>query len=78
MVAIICITIITVCTIAIIASMSYRMGLEEAINIIREDDEEICRISLYHRILDICTVYAQDGYTASEAMEKITAIVLEG
>lgn len=50
------------------AIINYKLGLEEGYEAATQD----------HRILDICTVYAQDGYTAHEAMEMITEIVLEG
>ena len=72
MIAVVCSAIITLCTIVIASSVSYRMGLEEACRILDEETPDTD-----HRILDICTVYAQDGYTASEAMEMITGIVLE-
>jgi len=59
---------LTVLLMAWTAHINYKLGLEEGYEAATQD----------HRILDICTVYAQDGYTASEAMERITAIVLEG
>ena len=54
--------------VTVIAYINYHLGLEDGSRI---SDRE-------HRILDICCLYRQGWYTASEVAEMVTEVMEEG